>query len=264
MIVAAVTDLSLECKCLADLLELLPETASRTPTAFKNWSPYDVLGHLHLFDVAAKLSITNEVGMRALFTQIQESRSRGLSLVEVTANWLGHCSWDALLNRWRSTTEELQQLFLTLDAKDRLPWGGPDMSARSLVSARQMETWAHGQAIFDLCQTARQETDRIRNIVIIGINTFNWSFLNRGLPVPEAQVRLELILPSGKREVWSEAEAKNAVVGSAVEFCQVVTQTRNVVDTQLQVNGEVASEWMAIAQCFAGPPESPPRPGTRI
>ena len=45
---------------------------------------------------------------------------------------------------------------------------------------------------------------------------------------------------------------ENAVIGSAVSFAQVVTQTRNVADTDLQMTGEVAQRWMETAQCFAG------------
>jgi len=36
------------------------------------------------------------------------------------------------------------------------------------------------------------------------------------------------------------------------------------IDTALQVVGAPANRWMAIAQCFAGPPEDPPVPGTRV
>jgi len=38
---------------------------------------------------------------------------------------------------------------------------------------------------------------------------------------------------------------------------------RNVADTTLRVEGETARQWMSIAQCFAGPPETPPAPGAR-
>ena len=54
------------------------------------------------------------------------------------------------------------------------------------------------------------------------------------------------------------------MTGDALEFCQVVTQTRNVADTGLAVTGAPAKEWMRIAQCFAGPPEEPPPPGARL
>jgi hypothetical protein len=53
------------------------------------------------------------------------------------------------------------------------------------------------------------------------------------------------------------------VSGDAVEFCQVVTQSRNIEDTGLSVTGDNARLWMSKAQCFAGPPEQPPAPGVR-
>ena len=36
-----------------------------------------------------------------------------------------------------------------------------------------METWAHGQALFDLAGKARPESDRISNIVYLGVNAFD-------------------------------------------------------------------------------------------
>ncbi|MGD9983221.1 MAG: TIGR03084 family protein, partial [Porticoccaceae bacterium] len=62
---------------------------------------------------------------------------------------------------------------------------------------------------------------------------------------------------------WHEPQEDNRITGSAVEFCQVVTQVRNIADTRLRVKGAPAVAWMAIAQCFAGPPEKPPEPGSR-
>ena len=49
------------------------------------------------------------------------------------------------------------------------------------------------------------------------------------------------------------------VSGSALDFCLVVTQRRNLADTGLVVAGALAEDWMAIAQAFAGPP-GPGRP----
>ena len=62
---------------------------------------------------------------------------------------------------------------------------------------------------------------------------------------------------------WNGDEESNRISGSAVEFAQVVTQVRNIADTSLAVTGPVATEWMGMAQCFAGGPETPPAPGTR-
>jgi len=137
------------------------------------------------------------------------------------------------------------------------------MSVRSSITARLMETWAHGQEIYDLLGVERIDGDRIKNIAVLGVNTFGWTFINRGLEVPSPVPQVRLTSPSGQNWVWNEATADELVEGSATEFCQVVTQVRNVADTRLRVTGEVASRWMSIAQCFAGPPEDPPAPGAR-
>ena len=126
-----------------------------------------------------------------------------------------------------------------------------------------METWAHGQEVFDHLGVRRIDTDRIRNIAQLGVNTFGWTFGNRGMKAPGAAPRVTLLAPSGATWEWNGDNTADHVQGSATEFCQVVTQTRNIGDTGLRVSGAVAEQWMAIAQCFAGPPEQPPATGTR-
>jgi uncharacterized protein (TIGR03084 family) len=75
---------------------------------------------------------------------------------------------------------------------------------------------------------------------------------------------VRLTAPSGDTWEWGEPSETERIEGSAAEFCQVVTQTRNVADTALQLTGARAAAWMRVAQCFAGPPEQPPAPGTRF
>ena len=70
--------------------------------------------------------------------------------------------------------------------------------------------------------------------------------------------------PSGAIWEWNEASESGLVEGSAHDFCLTVTQVRNVADTALRVEGDVAQQWMAIAQCFAGGAEDPPEPGARV
>ena len=75
---------------------------------------------------------------------------------------------------------------------------------------------------------------------------------------------LRLISPSGELWEFNDKSNEELIEGSADEFCQVVTQVRNIADVNLKVNGKIAKEWMSIAQCFAGPPEQPPVPGARF
>jgi hypothetical protein len=71
------------------------------------------------------------------------------------------------------------------------------------------------------------------------------------------------VAPSGDIWEWNEPSETECVRGTAVDFCHVVTQGRNAADTDLAVTGEVANRWIAIAQCFAGGPVDPPKPGER-
>ena len=96
------------------------------------------------------------------------------------------------------------------------------------------------------------------------MKTFGWTFRNRGLDVPAEFPYVKLTAPSGETWEWSDPGTSSRIEGPATAFCQVVTQTRNVADVELQVEGDIANQWMSIAQCFAGPPEQPPLPGSRI
>jgi uncharacterized protein (TIGR03084 family) len=137
------------------------------------------------------------------------------------------------------------------------------MGVRMFTTARYMETWAHGQEIYDLKKVRRSNTDRIKHIATLGVKTFGWTFVNRKLEVPGPPPYIRLVAPSGAIWEWNEPSETEFVRGDASDFCLVVTQGRNVADTPLEVSGEVATKWMSIAQCFAGGPADPPKPGTR-
>jgi len=85
------------------------------------------------------------------------------------------------------------------------------------------------------------------------VRTRGFSFRNRGLAVPAVEPRVELRGPDGDTWTWGPDGSPERVTGDALDFCLVVTQRRGVEATALEVTGEGAAEWMAIAQCFAGP-----------
>ena len=253
-----------ECETLHGLVADLAPERFGDPTQFKGWTVDDVIGHLHLFNLAAELAVTDTEQFNLLIEPVLKSLARGETMLTSQWQWLGDCRGNALVDRWMNGSRQLAKVYQGIDPKTRVNWVGPQMSARSAITARQMETWAHGQEVFDLLGAHRQEGDRIRNIVFLGINTFGWSYSNRGLAVPDNPPFLELDLPSGERLTFNERSDTNHIQGPAVEFAQVVTQVRNVDDTNLKIIGDVARGWMEIAQCFAGPPQDPPAPGTRF
>jgi uncharacterized protein (TIGR03084 family) len=209
------------------------------------------------------MGMTSLVGEEAFRDLMRQMRDARVPMAEFARRWLGDISGAELHARWRALLGRLCDALAATDPEQRLPWVGPSMKPRMFATARQMETWAHGWEIYDLLARPRTCTDRLRNVATIGVRTFGWTFANRKIEPPGPPPRVELRAPSGALWTWNEDNATDLVAGDAVEFCQVVTQVRNVADTRLQVEGPVATRWMAIAQCFAGPPAEPPPPGTR-
>ncbi len=256
-------DFEEESKALHNLLQDLDEADFEQETLFKSWTINDVIGHLHMFNVAAELSLKDEPAFLKFSEGLMEALNEPGGMLGFTNAWLDGLKGRALFAAWIENSVSMARAFEPIDPKRRLKWIGPDMSALSYVTARLMETWAHGQAIYDLCGVERENHDRIRNIAVMGVNTFGWTFRNRELPVPEPAPYVRLIAPSGAIWEWNDPAAGSRVEGEAVAFCQVVTQVRNVADTELVATGDTAEQWMALAQCFAGPPNDPPAPGTR-
>jgi uncharacterized protein (TIGR03084 family) len=257
-------DYRLECDALYEVLRTANASAWNKPTLFKSWTFADVLGHLHLFDRAALVTLESPDAFGKFTAGIRDARVRGHTLTAYTRDWLGGASNGELLERWYAFSRELAETYARLDPSRRVTWGGLAMSVRSCISARQMETWAHGQAVFDALGRERVETDRLKNVAVIGVNTFGWTFTNRKLEVPGPAPYVKLTSPSGALWEWNAPSESQRIEGSALDFCRVVAQTRNVADTRLHVVGPIAKAWMAIAQCFAGPPEDPPAPGSRF
>jgi len=260
-----VDDFIEECETLNAVLEPLAEADFDRVTLFKDWTINHVLQHLHYFNVMADYSAFEPARFAAAYAEFTERRQQlGGSMVRVTDELLDGLRGQALRRAWRERYLDMRPRWSDADPKRRVKWAGPDMSVRSSITARQMETWAHGQEIFDVLGIERAEADRVRNICHIGVSTYGWTFANRGEEVPEPAPFIRLSAPSGAVWEWGEPSATERVEGSAVQFAQVVAQTRSIADTALQVTGPNATRWMAIAQCFAGPPNEPPAPGTRV
>jgi uncharacterized protein (TIGR03084 family) len=164
-----------------------------------------------------------------------------------------------LLDWFRAARARLLDTFSHTDPATRAPWYGPSMSAASSATARLMETWAHGQDIADALGAGRVPTARLRHIAHLGVRTRAFAYANRGLAVPEQEVRVELTAPGGGTWAWGPEDAGSRVTGPALDFCLAVTQRRHLADTALVITGPAATDWMAIAQAFAGPP-GPGRP----
>ncbi len=257
-------DFKEESDALYKLIEPIAEDDYEKTTQFKGWTINNVLGHLHMWNWAADVTLQDPPVFDSFLGELMEAVGSGSTLPVFEEKWRKGINGKELLAAWHDQYIKMAEHYADADPKVRVKWFGPDMSVRSKATARLMETWAHGLEVFDLFGVVREDKDRIKNIAQLGVQTFGWTFINRQMDVPEPKSYVRLTAPSGAIWEWNEPSEGNKVEGAAAEFCQVVTQTRNIADTSLNVVGEPATQWMSIAQCFAGPPNDPPAPGSRF
>jgi len=257
-------DLRDEYQALAALCDTLTPNEWQQPTAFYAWSAWDEIAHLCYFDETGLQSATDAEGFNQAALPLAKRLYAGEPISAIARERYAHLDGPALLAHWRGLHTALVQALSTLDAKDRLPWYGPPMSARSFASARLMETWAHGQDIWDGVQRKRPATARLKHIAHLGVTTFKWTFVNRQMPVPDVLPHVVLSAPDGDTWTWNDASDSHSVHGSAEDFCLLVTQRRHLNDTVLHYVGEDVHRWLLMAQCFAGPPADGPMAGVLV
>mgnify|MGYP000365586900 CR=1 FL=1 len=259
-------DFQAESNAIAALLETLSPEDFQTVTQFKDWTIYDILAHLHLWNLGALWTLQTPEKFKELMVQAMTVFQGGQTHQDLHRGWAakeGFETGDKLFTAWKDGAAELTEAFLKADPEQRVNWAALDMTTRSCIIARQMEAWAHAQAIFDVLGETRKDGSRLKNVAHIGVTTFSWSFRVRGVTPPTPKPFVKLTAPSGAIWTWNDKQSDNCVEGSAEEFSQVVTQCRNVKDTDLTMTGPIAEDWMAHAQCFAGGAETPPPQGAR-
>jgi uncharacterized protein (TIGR03084 family) len=253
---ALVADLAAESADLTAMLAPLAPADWERPTPAAGWAIRDQVSHLAFFDETAALAATDPDRFRR---EAEQLMARDTDFAGVIAREYRRLPPAELLDWLGTARQAYLATFAGLDPSARLPWYGLPMSAASSVTARLMETWAHGQDIADALGVSRPPTDRLRHVARLGVVTMGFSFALRGRPAPAGPVRVELTGPDGALWEWGPADAADRVRGPALDFCLLVTQRRNRQDTALHTAGPVARAWLEVAQAFAGPP-GPGRP----
>jgi uncharacterized protein (TIGR03084 family) len=258
---AIAADLRDEQEALDRLVSTLTDEQWRLPTASPGWSVADQIGHLAYFDGTAALAVTDSDAFVQARDALIAAAIGGESGAGDELTLAGYRTMrpSQLLDAWRAGRGQLAAAAATLDDDTRVAWYGPSMSAKSFLTARLMECWAHGQDIVDTLGAGalRPPTDRLRHIAQLGYITRGWSYLNRGEQPPEGTVRLMLTAPSGEVWSWGPDDADDTVSGPAEDFCLVVTQRRHVDDTALRTC-DLGRHWLLRAQAFAGGPSDGP------
>jgi uncharacterized protein (TIGR03084 family) len=267
-------DLDAEFDALEAVVRELDDNAPEwdLPTPADGWAVRDQISHLAFFDDAGRLAMVDPVAFAAMVDRFVAETGDPMEAHLTRGRSMGG---DELMDWWGTAHRAMVEAFMKADPSERVPWFGPPMGVLSFISSRLMETWAHGQDVCDALGVDRRPTDRLRHIAHIGVRARPFSYLVRGRDLPEGRIRVVLTGPDGDEWRWEigndgngagdgvgashQTEPVAEVRGSAVDFCLVVTQRRNLGDTGLVMTGAPAQEWMSIAQAFAGPP-GPGRP----
>ena len=253
---ALCVDLSAEHDDLDAIVSAIGPSGWDVDTPAPGWTVRDQVSHLAFFDEQARLAAADPDGFLGslggitdvdafMNDPLRDARSKPPA---------------AVLAWWSAARAAMLEAFAELDPKRRIPWFGPPMSPASFISARLMETWAHGQDVADALAVERVPSERLKHVVHLGVRARRNSYAANGRDMPNGDVSVELRSPAGESWTWGESRT-DRVTGSALDFCLVVTQRRHLADTDLAVEGPLATEWMSIAQAFAGPPGEGRRPG---
>ncbi|HJP40380.1 MAG TPA: TIGR03084 family metal-binding protein [Dehalococcoidia bacterium] len=224
----------------------LPDASWELLTPAPGWLVRDCIAHLMEFDEAAVCVV------RQGNCPPQGDPQPPLSAIQLAARDLEIVE---LVERWRGARSELASACQQLEPGPRLPWApGTPMSARSFVSARLMECWAHGLDVLEAAGIQAVDTDRLRHIAHLGYITRGFSYRNRDLDPNDEPLFVELIAPSRATWTWGPVAARNRIVGTAGDFCRVVNQRIHYRDTGLEWTSAAAEEFLQVALAFAGPP----------
>jgi uncharacterized protein (TIGR03084 family) len=254
---ALIEDLAAETVVLREILDPLSDADWLLATPAPGWTIADQVSHLAYIDEVAVMSATDP---ERFATELARFTAGDVDPDSVAAQYR-QLTRGQLSDWFGRARAELLSVFASLDPSARVPWFGPPMSVASSLTARLMETWAHGQDIADAVGARREPTDRLRHVAHIGVGARPFSYVAHRLPVPSEPVRVELTGPSGELWTWGPADAADRVTGPALDFCLLVTQRRHRADTAVRAEGRVAEHWLTIAQAFAGPPGAGREPG---
>ena len=263
---ALTADLVAETAWLDELLGGLAPAQWQLPTPAPGWTIADQVSHLAYFDEATLLSIRDPDLFRR---DAGALAGRGSDFPDQIAAEYRHLAGAEMLRWFRAARQALLDGYASTDPATRLPWYGLDMGLASSVTARLMETWAHGQDIADTLGIERPATARLRHVAHLACAAWPTATRSTGCRSPMPPSGSSLRRPTGGQWTWGPEDAADRVTGTALDFCLVVTQRRHRTDTGLVITGQTAAQWIAIAQAFAGaagrgrPPRSVTRTGDR-
>lgn len=249
----ALERLRAEGQILENLVRDVPRQDWAKPTPAAGWTIAHQIAHLTWTDKAALAALRGDEAFEPYKHQAQENP---LDFVDEVATQGAAQDPADILAQWQSSRSDLAAALEQADQNIRYPWFGPGMKPRSMVTARIMETWAHGQDVASALEASWPATEALKDIAHLGIATRQFTYQNNGMNAPTSSMFIELTGPNAETWTWGDPASTNSVKGSAWDFALLVTQRAELPDLELEIVGEDAMTWASIAQAFAGPPKA--------
>src|ERR1700730_18486741 len=165
-------------------LEGLDERSWHTSTPAEGWDVTDQVSYLGYFSEATTMAWTARERFRPEREELRADVDAFTATIAARYHdWPG----DKLLAWSREARVAMVDALGALDPSLRVPWYGPDMSAASSVTARVMETFAHGQDIADGLGVPWAPAPALPHVAYLGVRAIPNSYRTRGLPVPETE-----------------------------------------------------------------------------
>jgi uncharacterized protein (TIGR03084 family) len=237
---------------LSALLGGLAGADWHAPTRCEGWDVSDVVLHLAQSNEMAIGSATGHFA--AVLTNLTEGIARtgsvddGVALMVERERGLTPAE---LEERWTSGAAQLLAVLAAMDLSTRVQWAVGLLSARTLATTRQAETWIHTGDVAEAVGITLPPTDRLQLIARLAWRTLPYAFSSTGRTMA-GPVAFRLLSPGG--ESWDfvpDQPAVTTITGPAVELCAVAARRLDPAATMLVGVGPDADAVLALVRTYA-------------
>jgi uncharacterized protein (TIGR03084 family) len=257
----AVAALRADATAVDRMVAELPDAGWAAPTPAEGWTVADQIAHLAFVYSIAGLAAGQPEAFTAMAARVSAFGAFDAAVNAALDDYRALPPAD-LLARWRTERDAGIAALAAAPADGLVPWLVNPLPPVVLASAGMLETFAHGQDVADALGVTRAHTDRIAYLVHFAVRTRDFGYQARGLTPPAEEFRFEITLPSGIDLTFGPADADHRVTGPAVDLCLLVSRRRHADDLEVKAVGELAEQWLGIAQAYRGP-AGPGRPASR-
>ena len=231
---------------LASVVCSLTEEQWNLATPADGWSVKNSLSHLADTEDIARHTLTG--GPRTFANEV--TRLEGRVIAGGVAKGQAMTGTEVL--EWFTEASAYNRAaFRRTDTSLRVPWG-MGMSWRSFVTARLMETWAHGLEIRAGLLQPGADSDRLEYISWLSLATLPYTLKVAHIEAPAGRdLRLELVGPHGQTWVFGPDDATDIIRGNAGLWCRRAVQRVTMAEAaELERIGPLAEMAFQHARCY--------------